>query len=210
MPVVLGVALAKSGSPKTLADHIQSSHSYPMAVVVIGVLEGIASVLGAILAGYVLVRPLQLYRYETVALDEEMADKRSSGDGPAAASRRRVGGGAGSTGGGRSGLPIEAWVGAGEVRVLASARRGGEGGRRASSCRSRSRKRRARSSRARAAAHPAAAARAARVGRASSAAARRRRRWQRRDPAAAAAGAGGAAAAASDAGGERRGLGGGR
>ena len=41
----------------------------------LGVLTGISCILGGILAAYVLARPLLLYRYESVALDEEMADK---------------------------------------------------------------------------------------------------------------------------------------
>ena len=54
MPVVLLVARVQSGSAKELAQHIQRSHDLPGAVVAVGVLSGIASVLGAIMAAYVL------------------------------------------------------------------------------------------------------------------------------------------------------------
>ena len=76
MPLILVVALVQAGSAQELADHIQRSHEVPQVVVAVGIVGGIASVLGAIIAAYVLARPLLLYRYESVALDEEMADKR--------------------------------------------------------------------------------------------------------------------------------------
>ena len=76
-PVQLGVALARAGSPDDLVDEHVVHDAVTGPAVLFGVLDVIASVLATILAGYVLWRPLELYRYETVAEDEEAAEMRS-------------------------------------------------------------------------------------------------------------------------------------
>ena len=127
MPLLLLVARVHAGGNLELARNIERSHGQqPAAVVVTGVLTGIVSILGAILGAYVLARPLHLYRYETVALDEEMAEKQT---GKAAKQARKRDGAlpleVGSfgmdeeMGGGGGGQlePIDAWLVAGEIGV---------------------------------------------------------------------------------------------
>ena len=141
MPLVLVVAVVKSGGGAELADHIQHAHDTPISVVAVGITAGIASVLGGIMSSYVLARPLHLYRYESVALDEATADLRSERQlrrggkdekrGPL--EMPAFGGGAldeeMAHGGGSRGAhatdalePIDAWLVAGEVGVAAAPR----------------------------------------------------------------------------------------
>ena len=129
------------------------SDLWPTSLLGTGVATGIVSLCGALVAAHVLKRPLLLYRYETVALDEASADARA--DSEALKSRKRDGslrpvnelhvgpyGDAEEGGHGSSTQspiqPLEAWLSAGEPgvainvggskKVRAVRRRGRDGG----------------------------------------------------------------------------------
>ena len=75
MPVALLAELASSGSPEGLVRKLPKRH--PLGVIVLGVVATIACFLGVLAAAYVIVRPLMLHRYESVAMDEKTADERT-------------------------------------------------------------------------------------------------------------------------------------
>ena len=77
LPSLLAISLGAEGSIQQLSRHLPRHTASAGALLLLGVLAAISCVLGAILAGYVLRKPLMLYRYETVAADEEAAELRS-------------------------------------------------------------------------------------------------------------------------------------
>jgi len=118
-PFALLLTLVHSHTPEGLVRKLPKRH--PLGVIVMGVIATVASILGVLAAAYVLARPLELHRYESVALDEETAD-----------SRARKGGTHGALELGRGGedddddddddepqriQPMEAWLNAGEIGV---------------------------------------------------------------------------------------------
>ena len=122
-PFALLLTLVHSHTPEGLVRKLPKRH--PLGVIVMGVIATVASILGVLAAAYVLARPLELHRYESVALDEEMAD-----------SRARKGGSQGTHGALELGRgaeaeedddddddeperiqPMEAWLNAGEIGV---------------------------------------------------------------------------------------------
>ena len=77
VPLAFFGGLVGAGSPEGLARQLPKHHPTAVGVIVMGVVTTCASIVGALAAGYVLAHPLMLHRYESVAADEESADRRS-------------------------------------------------------------------------------------------------------------------------------------
>ena len=76
VPLAFFGGLVGAGSPEGLRGAAKH-HLTAVGVIVMGVVTTCTSIVGALAAGYVLAHPLMLHRYESVAADEESADRRS-------------------------------------------------------------------------------------------------------------------------------------